>query len=611
MLPSSASNHDLITICLSLLALALTSFLFSFLTKRLSARSLKRIRKQNLNSSTLRYVGLDAERIPAHELKPGDVISVDPYQIIPADGIVIDGVSAVDESAITGESAPVIREPQDERKFVTAGTCVLTSRLLIEVTKRAGDRFIDELFNSLHPKFRKPSTKDHLIQIFVFYSVIAITPLIAIFLFMHGLPFELEKSPLGFLVGVLGLTFSIIPFLSVGILDQLSIWMMKDSIKKNLIPRNVDTLEKLAKCQILVLDKTGTLTAGDRKATDFIPLPGISEVELARAAQVASLSDETPEGRSIVVLAKEKFGIRTEEIDRTNASYRSFSSETQMSGITFFDPEGDSSRTIMKGSANAICDFVLRYGVRPPSSLSSVVRSITETGSTPILVCDGPHILGAVCLQDEIKGSVKSHLHLLKSRFGIRTVLLTGDHSETSSHVARIVGADQVIAGATPDQKLEAIRKFQIDGMVVCMVGDGTNDAPAMAQADIAIAMNSGSHTAREAGNIVDLESRPTKILWLIELVQTHHLLRRVSLRALFLTSFVNLILICQALATQNERLLAVISHSIWTQIICALVLWIVVTFGLNLNLSRHRILTLIMPAIVCFPISCLIQFIF
>ncbi|HMU60483.1 MAG TPA: potassium-transporting ATPase subunit KdpB [Gemmatimonadales bacterium] len=454
---------------------------------------------------------LDFETTLATDLRRGDAVYVPAGEYIPADGEIIEGVASVDESAVTGESAPVIRESGGDRSAVTGGTRVLSDWLVIRVTVNPGESFLDRMIGLIEAAHRKKTPNEIALEI-----LLAGLTLIFLLTVATLLPFSIYSvaaagrgAPVTLTV-LVALLVCLIPTTIGGLLSAIGIAGMDRMIRKNVIAMSGRAVEAAGDVDVLLLDKTGTITLGNRQAVAFMPAEGVSEQELADAAQLASLADETPEGRSIVVLAKEKFGIRERDVHALGAHFVPFSAETRMSGV---DLDG---RQIRKGAAETIVNWVRQAGGRVPANVDAAVTAIARTGGTPLVVAEGARALGVIQLKDVVKGGIKERFGELRS-MGIKTVMITGDNPLTAAAIAAEAGVDDYLAQATPEQKLALIRQYQAEGRLVAMTGDGTNDAPALAQADVAVAMNSGTQAAKEAGNMVDLDSNPTKLIEVVE----------------------------------------------------------------------------------------------
>lgn len=443
------------------------------------------------------------EKIPAEELRLGHLVFVAAGEIIPADGEVVEGVATVDESAITGESAPVIREAGGDRGAVTGGTKVLSDSIKVRVTANPGESFLDRMIGLIEGAKRRKTPNE--IALTILLSALTIIFLLVIMTFkLFGI-----YSNVAFSITVLvALLVCLIPTTIGGLLSAIGIAGIDRLVQKNVLAMSGRAVEAAGDVDVLLLDKTGTITLGDRQATEFLPAPGVLARELAAAAQLASLSDETPEGRSIVVLAKE-YGLRGRSIaDMPNAKFISFTAQTRMSGV---DVDG---RKIRKGAPDAVRDFLSRSF---PPEVEAAVKKVSQNGGTPLVVSDGERLLGVVHLKDIVKGGLKDRFERFRA-MGIKTVMITGDNRLTAAAIAREAGVDDFLAEARPEDKLALIRNEQASGHLVAMTGDGTNDAPALAQADVGVAMNTGTQAAKEAGNMVDLDSNPTKLIEIVEI---------------------------------------------------------------------------------------------
>jgi K+-transporting ATPase ATPase B chain len=452
--------------------------------------------------------------IMAPDLKKGDIVICETGDLIPSDGEVIEGIASVDESAITGESAPVIRESGGDRSAVTGGTKVLSDRILIRITNEPGDSFIDRMIELVEGAKRKKTPNE--IALSILLSGLSIIFLLAVATLPAFFGFSLRASGLPMTQNLsipvlIALLVCLIPTTIGGLLSAIGISGMDRLIQRNVIATSGRAIEAAGDVDVLLLDKTGTITLGNRMATDFIPASGVTIEELADAAQLSSLTDETPEGRSIVILAKEKFGIRGREVNQLNATFVPFTAQSRMSGVDFKTNDGV-FHNIRKGSSNAIISFVQNNNGFYPQSIGDIVSELARQGATPLVVAENNKVLGVIHLKDIVKGGIKVRFAELRKR-GIRTVMITGDNPLTAAAIAAEAGVDDFMAEATPEDKLRRIRQEQANGHLVGMIGDGTNDAPALAQADVGIAMNSGTQAAREAGNMVDLDSNPTKLI--------------------------------------------------------------------------------------------------
>ena len=445
--------------------------------------------------------------VQASSLRKGDVFLVKAPEVIPADGEVIEGVASVDESAITGESAPVIRESGGDRSSVTGGTRVLSDWLVIRVGADPGESFLDRMIALVEGAKRQRTPNE--IALNILLAKLTIIFLVVCATLLPYSIFSVESAGQGRPVTVtvlVALLVCLAPTTIGALLSAIGIAGMNRLSDANVVAMSGRAVEAAGDVDVLLLDKTGTITLGNRQATEFVPAAGITMEQLADAAQLASLADETPEGRSIVVLAKQQYGLRGRAIEELGAKFVPFSAETRMSGVDL------AGRQIRKGAADAIEAFVTHQGGRFPEPVRAAVETIAKSGGTPLVVADGPHVLGVIHLKDIVKGGIRERFHELR-RIGIRTVMITGDNPMTAAAIAAEAGVDDFLAQATPDRKLALIRECQEGGHLVAMTGDGTNDAPALAQADVAVAMNSGTQAAKEAGNMVDLDSNPTKLL--------------------------------------------------------------------------------------------------
>jgi potassium-transporting ATPase ATP-binding subunit len=448
----------------------------------------------------------------ASSLRKDDVILVEAGDLIPSDGEVIDGVASVDESAITGESAPVIRESGGDRSSVTGGTRVLSDWLVVRVTANPGETFLDRMISLVEGAKRQKTPNEIALNI-----LLAAMTIIFLAVCATLLPFSKysviaagQGTPMTVTV-LVALLVCLIPTTIGGLLSAIGIAGMDRMIQANVIAMSGRAVEAAGDVDVLLLDKTGTITMGNRQAVDLIPANGVPVATLADAAQLASLADETPEGRSIVVLAKEKYGLRGRNVHELHAKFIPFSAQTRISGV---DLDG---RLIRKGATDSIERFVAESGGRMPAEVRDSVEKVAKMGGTPLVVADGGKALGVIYLKDIVKGGIKERFGELR-RMGIKTVMITGDNPLTATAIAAEAGVDDFLAEATPEAKLKMIREYQAGGRLVAMTGDGTNDSPALAQADVAVAMNSGTQAAKEAGNMVDLDSNPTKLIEIVEI---------------------------------------------------------------------------------------------
>jgi potassium-transporting ATPase ATP-binding subunit len=424
--------------------------------------------------------------------------------VIPGDGTVIEGIASVDESAVTGESAPVIRESGGDRSAVTGGTSVLSDRIVVEITQEPGQSFLDRMINLVEGAERRKTPNEIALGI-----LLAGLTLIFLVVVVALRPFAEFSGTDASITTLIALLVSLIPTTIGALLSAIGIAGMDRLVRRNVLAMSGRSVEASGDVDVLLLDKTGTITLGNRQATDFLPMPGVPEAELAEAAQLSSLADETPEGRSIVVLAKQ-YGLRERHFDPT-ARFVPFSAETRMSGV---DMNGTRLR---KGAGDAIMGFVNGEGGQAPPELVETADRIAREGGTPLAVARDSQVLGVIYLKDVVKEGMRHRFDQLRA-MGIRTIMVTGDNPLTAAKIADESGVDDFLAEATPERKLELIRDVQRDGRLVAMTGDGTNDAPALAQADVGVAMNTGTQAAREAGNMVDLDSNPTKLIEIVEI---------------------------------------------------------------------------------------------
>ncbi|HMK57199.1 MAG TPA: potassium-transporting ATPase subunit KdpB [Dissulfurispiraceae bacterium] len=450
--------------------------------------------------------------VPSSQLKKDDYVLVEAGDIIPGDGEIVAGVASVNESAITGESAPVIRESGGDRSAVTGGTLVLSDWIVIRITANPGETFLDRMISMVEGAKRQKTPNEIALDILL-------AGLTIIFLFATAtlLPFSIfsvgsagQGSPVT-IVALVSLLVCLIPTTIGGLLSAIGIAGMDRLIQTNVIAMSGRAVEAAGDVDVLLLDKTGTITLGNRQATAFLPASAVDARALADAAQLSSLPDETPEGRSIVILAKEKYGIRERDLQALGASFIPFSAHTRMSGVDM------QSREIRKGAPDAIEDYVKKNGGSFPNDVKAVVEEVAREGATPLVVAEGNKVLGVIRLGDIVKGGIRERFAELR-KMGISTIMITGDNPMTAAAIAAEAGVDDFLAQATPEAKLQLIRKHQTGGKLVAMTGDGTNDAPALAQADVAVAMNTGTQAAKEAGNMVDLDSNPTKLIEIVEI---------------------------------------------------------------------------------------------
>jgi K+-transporting ATPase ATPase B chain len=464
--------------------------------------------KQIIDASLRRR---DTRQVKAEDLLKGDIVLVEAGDVIPVDGEVIEGAASVDESAITGESAPVIRESGGDFSSVTGGTKVLSDSIIVRVTVNSGETFLDRMIAMVEGAKRQKTPNE--IALTILLVALTIVFLIVIVTLLPFSIFSVSVAKAGTpitLTALIALLVCLIPTTIGGLLSAIGVAGMSRMMQANVIATSGRAVEAAGDVDILLLDKTGTITLGNRQASVFLPAPLVSETDLADAAQMASLADETPEGRSIVVLAKALFNIRERDIKALDATFIAFSAQTRMSGVDL------GSRQIRKGAADAIKNHIAKLGAVFPPAVSTIVDTVARRGSTPLVVCDGSKVLGVVELKDVVKGGIKERFADLR-HMGIKTIMITGDNRLTAAAIAAEAGVDDYLAEATPEAKLKLIRKHQAEGRLVAMTGDGTNDAPALAQADVAVAMNTGTQAAKEAGNMVDLDSNPTKLIEIVE----------------------------------------------------------------------------------------------
>jgi potassium-transporting ATPase ATP-binding subunit len=446
----------------------------------------------------------DGTTRPASELHRGDVVVVEAGEVIPGDGTVIEGIASFDESAITGESAPVIRESGGDRSAVTGGTRVLSDRIVVEITQEPGQSFLDRMIALVEGAERRKTPNEIALNI-----LLAALTLIFVIVVVTLQPFAHYANTDISVTTLVALLVALIPTTIGALLSAIGIAGMDRLVRRNVLALSGRAVEASGDVDVLLLDKTGTITLGNRQAAAFVPMPGVAEADLAEAAQLSSLADETPEGRSIVVLAKQ-YGLREHEMAPTHAHFIPFTAQTRMSGV---DMDGTLLR---KGAAEAIAAWVRGEGGTTPTELDGEVDRIAREGGTPLAVARNTQVLGVIYLKDTVKEGMATRFERLRA-MGIRTVMVTGDNKLTAAKIAAEAGVDDFLAEATPERKMELIRHEQGEGRLVAMTGDGTNDAPALAQADVGVAMNTGTQAAREAGNMVDLDSNPTKLIEIVE----------------------------------------------------------------------------------------------
>ncbi len=449
--------------------------------------------------------------VKSEDLRKGDLVLVETHDTIPTDGEVTQGVASVDESAITGESAPVIRESGGDFSSVTGGTRVLSDWLVIRVSVNRGETFLDRMISMIEAATRQKTPNE--IALTILLVALTLVFLIVIVTLLPFSMYSVDVSKAGLpvtLTALVALLVCLIPTTIGGLLSAIGVAGMSRMMQANVIATSGRAVEAAGDVDVLLLDKTGTITLGNRQAALFLPAPGVTELELADAAQLASLADETPEGRSIVVLAKQRFNLRERDLGALGASFVPFSAHTRMSGVDLGE------RRIRKGAPNAIVKYVEALGQQCPPLVDEAVQRVARQGSTPLVVADGSRVLGVIELKDIVKGGIKERFADLR-HMGIKTIMITGDNRLTAAAIAAESGVDDFLADATPEAKLKLIREHQARGHLVAMTGDGTNDAPALAQSDVAVAMNTGTQAAKEAGNMVDLDSNPTKLIEIVE----------------------------------------------------------------------------------------------
>ena len=450
--------------------------------------------------------------VAANALRKGDVVRIDAGDVVPADGQVIEGIASVDESAITGESAPVIRESGGDRDAVTGGTRVLSDWIIVKVTADPGESFLDKMIGLVESAKRQKTPNE--IALSILLAALTLVFLLACATLLPFSLFSVEKAGAGAAISItvlIALLVCLIPTTIGGLLSAIGISGMQRLIKANVIATSGRAVEAAGDVNVLLLDKTGTITFGNRQAVEFIPAPNVSVQQLAEAAELSSLADETPEGRSIVALARGQYGLPERSASDLKAEFIPFSAEQRVSGIVI------NERHILKGAGDAIAGLINLKGGLAPAEVNAAVDGIAKKGGTPLMVAEGPKVLGVVYLKDIVKPDIKTRLAELR-KMGIKSVMITGDNPLTAAAIASEAGVDDFVAQATPETKLKYIRKMQEGGEMVAMVGDGTNDAPALAQSDVAVAMNSGTQAAKEAGNMVDLDSDPTKLIEIVEI---------------------------------------------------------------------------------------------
>jgi K+-transporting ATPase ATPase B chain len=451
--------------------------------------------------------GAKKEDMAASQLRQGDIVVCEPGDIIPGDGEVIEGIASVDESAITGESAPVIRESGGDRSAVTGGTKVLSDWVKVRITSNPGETFLDRMIALVEGAQRQKTPNEIALNIVI--AGLTLVFLLAVVTLPPFAQYSVSATGAGKVPGIavlISLLVCLIPTTIGGLLSAIGIAGMDRVMQHNVLAMSGKAVEAAGDVNTLLLDKTGTITLGNRQAVEFIPVDGVTPADLADAAQLSSLADETPEGRSIVVLAKEKYQLRGREVAEHEAKFIAFSAQTRMSGVDL------DHRSVRKGATESVIEFVKEHGGSIPPGLTVVTDHIARSGGTPLVVADGPRVLGVIHLKDVVKGGMRERFDQLRA-IGIRTIMITGDNPLTAAAIAAEAGVDDFLAQATPKQKMDLIKKEQAGGRLVAMTGDGTNDAPALAQADVGVAMNTGTMAAKEAGNMVDLDSNPTKLI--------------------------------------------------------------------------------------------------
>jgi len=464
------------------------------------------LRNTRTQTKAHKVVGDKTTQVDAADLRRDDLVMVKAGEFIPGDGEIIDGMASVDESAITGESAPVIRESGGDKSAVTGGTRVLSDWIKVRITANPGETFLDRMIALVEGAKRQKTPNE--IALTILLVGLTLIFLVAVATIEPFAVYSGSSIPVPILVSLL---VCLIPTTIGGLLSSIGIAGMDRLLKRNVLAMSGRAVEAAGDVNVLLLDKTGTITLGNRMATEFIPAPGITNTQLADGAQLSSLADETPEGRSIVVLAKEKYNLRERDLQALDAEFIPFTAQTRMSGVNI---KGDQIR---KGSMDAIQKYVSEQGGSFPEAVKNDCEKIAKSGGTPLIVVQGTQVLGTIYLKDIVKGGIKERFRDLR-KMGIKTVMITGDNPLTAAAIAAEAGVDDFLAEATPEDKLALIRDYQEKGMLVAMTGDGTNDAPALAQADVGVAMNSGTQAAKEAGNMVDLDSNPTKLIDIVEI---------------------------------------------------------------------------------------------
>ena len=478
------------------------------------------LKKMRTKTTAKKWVNGKEVQVASSELKIGDHFVCVAGDLVAADGEIVEGIATVDESAITGESAPVVRESGGDRSAVTGGTTVTSDRIVVRVTAEEGNSFLDRMIEMIEGARRQKTPNEIALNI-VLVSLTALFIIVVFTLPPMAHYNEGQAQQTGVVLTtipvLLALIVCLIPTTIGGLLSAIGIAGIDRLMRRNVLATSGRAVEAAGDVDVLLLDKTGTITFGNRMATDFIPAPGVPIEELADAAQLASLADETPEGRSIVTLAKEKFNLRGRDVADGHFTFVPFTAQTRMSGVDFGDGPDAQGRGIRKGAAESVRKRVLDLGGRVDQAVLEVVDGISRQGATPLVVADGARVLGVICLKDVVKGGIRERFAQLR-RMGVKTVMITGDNKLTAAAIAAEAGVDDFIAEAKPEDKLARIRREQEGGKLIAMIGDGTNDAPALAQADVGVAMNTGTQAAREAGNMVDLDSNPTKLIEVVEI---------------------------------------------------------------------------------------------
>ena len=468
------------------------------------AEALRKTRSETLAKRLLSSG--ETETISGAKLRSGDLVLVTAGELIPGDGEIIEGIASVDESAITGESAPVIREAGGDRSAVTGGTRVLSDHIKVRITSNPGETFLDRMIALVEGAERQKTPNE--IALNILLAGLTIIFLLAVVTLE---PFAIYSGSPQTIFVLVSLLVCLIPTTIGGLLSAIGIAGMDRLVQHNVLAMSGRAVEAAGDVNTLLLDKTGTITLGNRQATEFVAAPGIPQALLADAAQLSSLADETPEGRSIVILAKERYGLRGRELAAHEASFVPFTAQTRMSGVNL------DGREIRKGAVDAVIKYLQAHGTVLPNEVQHSVETIARTGGTPLVVAENQRVLGVIHLKDIVKGGMRARFEQLRS-MGIKTIMITGDNPLTAAAISREAGVDDFLAEATPKDKMNLIKREQAEGKLVAMTGDGTNDAPALAQADVGVAMNTGTQAAKEAGNMVDLDSNPTKLIEIVEI---------------------------------------------------------------------------------------------